>query len=300
MNMFQFQYRLPNATAPFSTIKGGVSLVSETLVGTKRPSHALKASGQIDWLLRDQNTSEVFSARQILGRSPVGQAGAKEAAVQSECPLFAGHVYETLEVSAPALQESEVRQPDQRPITDSPLFGFAAGTHIMTMRGEIPVEELNVGDRVVTRDRGMQTLRWIGSTTQTVRHTGAVTFSEGVIKNGRDLTLCASQRVVLKGTESMMRFGKREILAEAHRFLDGEHVVQSPSDDLQFFRLLLDQHEVIYAEAAACDSFLPSSGNLSALDESQQQEIHSIFPELAADPASYGPMARCHVGWTTH
>lgn len=43
---------------------------------------------------------------------------------------------------------------------------FARGTHITMASGaQVPIEELKVGDRVLTRDDGAQEIRWIGETT---------------------------------------------------------------------------------------------------------------------------------------
>jgi hypothetical protein len=43
---------------------------------------------------------------------------------------------------------------------------FARGTNITLASGaQIPIEDLKVGDRVLTRDAGPQQIRWIGNTT---------------------------------------------------------------------------------------------------------------------------------------
>ncbi|HSF92831.1 MAG TPA: Hint domain-containing protein, partial [Paracoccaceae bacterium] len=39
---------------------------------------------------------------------------------------------------------------------------FTPGTGIATPKGEVAVERLKKGDRVLTRDNGIQTIRWIG------------------------------------------------------------------------------------------------------------------------------------------
>ncbi len=39
---------------------------------------------------------------------------------------------------------------------------FTPGTLIATPRGEVPVEDLKAGDRVITRDNGIQQIRWAG------------------------------------------------------------------------------------------------------------------------------------------
>ena len=39
---------------------------------------------------------------------------------------------------------------------------FTPGTMIATPRGEVPIETMEVGDKVITRDNGIQTIQWIG------------------------------------------------------------------------------------------------------------------------------------------
>lgn len=39
---------------------------------------------------------------------------------------------------------------------------FTPGTGIATPKGEVAFERLKKGDRVLTRDNGIQTIRWIG------------------------------------------------------------------------------------------------------------------------------------------
>ncbi|MEC9104151.1 MAG: Hint domain-containing protein, partial [Pseudomonadota bacterium] len=39
------------------------------------------------------------------------------------------------------------------------VAGIAAGTKVMTLDGEMPVEFLTAGDRVITRDTGMAVLK---------------------------------------------------------------------------------------------------------------------------------------------
>jgi len=43
---------------------------------------------------------------------------------------------------------------------------FARGTHITLASGaQVPIEDLQIGDRVLTRDAGPQAIRWVGETT---------------------------------------------------------------------------------------------------------------------------------------
>jgi Ca2+-binding RTX toxin-like protein len=48
---------------------------------------------------------------------------------------------------------------------------FTPGTRIATPRGEVPVEELREGDRAITRDNGLQEVRWVGGRARSARRT---------------------------------------------------------------------------------------------------------------------------------
>ena len=45
------------------------------------------------------------------------------------------------------------------PVAAQGLNGLVAGTHLLTMDGELPVEHLTAGDRIITRDCGMAVLK---------------------------------------------------------------------------------------------------------------------------------------------
>jgi hypothetical protein len=59
-----------------------------------------------------------------------------------------------------------------------------------------------------------------------------------------------------------------------------------------YLHILLDRHEVIYAEGAASESFLPAVQALCALDETARATLLAERPDLASHVANYGPAAR--------
>jgi len=59
-----------------------------------------------------------------------------------------------------------------------------------------------------------------------------------------------------------------------------------------YIHILFDDHEIIYAEGAASESFHPGEVGLTAVTEASREEIFAIFPELRALPRSFGPAAR--------
>lgn len=78
---------------------------------------------------------------------------------------------------------------------------FVAGTGILTPRGEVPVENLMPGDRVITLDHGIQTVR--GFSQRTVLAVGKlapIRLRPGLAGNSRDLLLSPQHRVLLRGS----------------------------------------------------------------------------------------------------
>ena len=58
-----------------------------------------------------------------------------------------------------------------------------------------------------------------------------------------------------------------------------------------YIHVLLDHHEIIYANGAWMEIFQPAERMLSDMEGAQRAEIAQLFPELSADHADY-PAAR--------
>ncbi len=163
------------------------------------------------------------------------------------------------------------------------LLCFAAGTHIITRRGEIPVERLEIGDKVLTRDSGFQTLRLIAM--RRVEATGnfaPVVFAPGAIGNGRELVLSPQHRVLVVGAEAEMLFGEPEVLVPAVALVDGVRVTRRPGGMVAYFHLVFDRHEIVFAEGASAESLLVSRTSLARMEPSLRREIETLFPDSAA------------------
>ena len=69
-----------------------------------------------------------------------------------------------------------------------------------------PIEELNAGDEILTRDAGVQEIRWIGQVT--MRASGAfapVLMKAGALNNVNDLVLGPEHRLCLLYTSPSPR-----------------------------------------------------------------------------------------------
>lgn len=75
-------------------------------------------------------------------------------------------------------------------------MGLAKGTNVLTMRGEVAVEDLCEGDRVLTRDIGAQPLRAIKRRRAQTTHISKGSLGEN--RPERDLAVAAGQPLMVR------------------------------------------------------------------------------------------------------
>ena len=175
---------------------------------------------------------------------------------------------------------------------------FTRGTRIATPRGEIAVEDLVAGDLVLTLDHGPQVLRWIGSRQVSAPQMQAdpglrpVRLRAGALGNGlplRDLVVSQQHRFLMSSRIVSHLFAREGILLAAKHMsgFDGIAICEDASET-EYFHLLFDAHEVIHAEGAAAESFLPGPEAQKMLRPGALAEILAVLPGLATrlpDPA---------------
>ncbi|WP_395539853.1 Hint domain-containing protein [Neotabrizicola sp. sgz301269] len=166
---------------------------------------------------------------------------------------------------------------------------FTAGARIATALGDIGIEALRAGDRVITRDRGYQQIRWIGHRSLTAAELAeAPQFRPIRIARGalgmdlptRDLVVSPQHRMLLSSSRAELLFGDHEVLvAAAH--LEGRHgVTREVPKDVTYFHLLFDHHEIIRANGAWTESYQPGELTLTGMDDDQRDELLALFPQL--------------------
>lgn len=164
---------------------------------------------------------------------------------------------------------------------------FVAGTLILTPAGEVPVEALAPGDLVCTKDNGPQPLRWIGS--RRVAATGdfaPIRIAAGTFGNHRALTVSPLHRVLIRDRRAELLFGEAEVLVAARDLVDDARVRQVPGGSVDYVHLLFDEHQVVFSEGLATESFLPGPQMARSFEAEIVAEICTLFPEL--DPATGG------------
>jgi len=158
---------------------------------------------------------------------------------------------------------------------------FLRGTLIDTPRGRIPVQDLVAGDAVTTLDNGTQPIRWIGSSR--VSGSGAlapIRIGAGALGNDRDLLVSPNHRMLLTGPRAELLFGEGEVLMAAKFLTADARVRAEPCDVAEYYHILFDRHEIIFAEGAPAESLHMGGEAIGALEAEARAEIAAIFPDL--------------------
>ena len=132
---------------------------------------------------------------------------------------------------------------------------FLAGTRIATPAGETAIEDLAVGDLVVTADGRAAPVRWVG--VQTVMTTFAVRLRSFPVRiaagalghnlPARDLLVSPDHALFLDG-----------VLVQAGALLNGTTIVRETAmpERFTYFHVELDDHSLILAEGVPAETFL--------------------------------------------
>lgn len=181
------------------------------------------------------------------------------------------------------------REGARRKFAQVACVSFTRGTHITMARGEqVPIEDLSVGDRVLTRDHGIQQIRWIGQST--VRATGAlapVVIRAGILANARDLIVSPDHRLFIYQRVDKIGAGQAEILVKARHLVNGDTVFVQPGGFVDYFQILFDRHHIIYAEGIAAESMLIDPRTKPALPEELLERISPLLHH-SGSPGGHG------------
>lgn len=182
-------------------------------------------------------------------------------------------------------------QPTVLPVPDPAAIVpcFTVGSVIATTRGAVRAEDLVIGDQVITRDNGLQAIRWIGHKDidgQTLLRTPGlkpVLISAGSLGNGlpeRDLVVSPNHRVLLSGDAIIDGFGEHEVLASAKHLTGRDGIDQVDALRVRYIHFMFDQHEVVLSDGTWTESFQPGAYSIQGIDEAQREELFTLFPEL--------------------
>ncbi len=160
---------------------------------------------------------------------------------------------------------------------------FLRGTLIMTASGEIPVEELAIGDMLVTGGGAIRPIKWMGRRTYAGRLAATtmavqpVCISAGALGNNlpkRDLRVSAKHAMLLDG-----------VLVAAEDLVNGSNVVrESGHTEIEYYHMEFSTHDVVLAEGCLSESFTDDDNRAIFHNAS---EYRALYPQEVSVPAQY-------------
>ena len=174
-------------------------------------------------------------------------------------------------------------------IFDLPISCFTSGTMIRTPEGEVPVEDIGVGDLVLTRDNGLQPVRWTGARHVTAPEIAAnsalapVRIAAGALGPNlpaRDLLVSQQHRILVRSAIATRMFGAQELLIAAKHLTEVEGIdILTDAPGVTYVHLMFDAHEILVSNGAETESLYPGPQALLALGDAAH-EIFTLFPQL--------------------
>ena len=162
---------------------------------------------------------------------------------------------------------------------------YAEGTLIRTMRGDVAVEALTLDDIAVTASGEHRPIRWIGHrAVDCTRHPDRklvlpvrITANAfGLGKPERDLFISPGHAICVTVLD--------EVLVPASTLINGATVAQIETDEVTYWHVELDSHDILLANGLPAESFI-DVGNRSFFVESSTVAI-DVLPDARAKTLS--------------
>lgn len=126
--------------------------------------------------------------------------------------------------------------------------GLLQGTSLLTLEGEMPVEFVNVGDKVITRDCGITRIEHIQRTTRMVHTIALAAGSLGHTRPESDAILAGDQMCLIRDWRAQALFGADRALVAARTLVDGEFICDLGMQEQTLYQIFCDGPHILYAD----------------------------------------------------
>jgi len=158
------------------------------------------------------------------------------------------------------------------------------GTRIRTAQGDVAIEDLKIGDRVMTESGALRAIKWIGCRSySSVFAAKNPSVQPVVIARGAIADAVPAHDLYVSPNHAMYIDG---VLVEARQLLNGRTIRPAPmAATVEYFNIEFDTHDVIFAEGAPSETFLDRECREMFQNA---HEYAALYPEDApAEPVFY-------------
>ncbi len=155
---------------------------------------------------------------------------------------------------------------------------YLTGSLIRTLKGDVPVEQLQIGDVAITASGEKRPIQWIG---QTTAHMSKFDINRPVcVKSGAFGAGLPYADLYLSPRHSVcVTVSHEEILIPVENLINGITVKQASFDEVTYWHVELESHDVLIANGLPSESYL-DCGNRS--DFAKHHGILNLHWENAA------------------
>ncbi len=126
--------------------------------------------------------------------------------------------------------------------------GLLQGTILLTLDGEMPVEFVGVGDKIITRDSGIAKVAHIQRSTRSVRTIALAAGSLGHTRPERDALLAGDQMCLIRDWRAQAMFSADRALVAARTLVDGEFIRDLGMQEQTLIQIFCDGPHILYAD----------------------------------------------------
>jgi Hint domain len=180
--------------------------------------------------------------------------------------------------------------------TDNMTICFLAGTNILTPSGEVHVEDLKPGDRVLTVDGRSMPVRWIGRQSVSRLFADPLRVLPIRVKAGAFVENVPARDLLVSPDHALLVDG---VLIQAGALVNGTSITREENVPASFtyYHVEVDEHSLILAEGAPAETFVD---NVDRIRFDNWDEYQALYLEGKAIVEMPYPRAKAHRQVPTH
>ena len=187
--------------------------------------------------------------------------------------LTDGNTYETIDLPGTFTTADFQITDNEAGGTDISALCYLPGTRILTQAGECLVEDLQLGDRVLTRFSGFQPIKWIGRQSYAPRFMSRDRLPVHIAAGALGPNMPAGALRVSPGHSMLV--GNTLLLAK--NLINGITIMQpKASETVEYYAIELERHDCVLANHAWGESFADGPGLRNQFHN--RAEFHALFP----------------------
>lgn len=172
---------------------------------------------------------------------------------------------------------------------------FLRGTRLLTPSGEVAIEDLKIADLLLTESGAIRPVRWIGRMTFERSVEGSWSDEVRPVRVARDAFVAGSpHRDLFVSRAHMVHLNG--LLVPVGDLINGRTIsyADMDSDQLEYFHVEFETHDVVVAEGAPCESLRLAPRHLASFDNAE--EYMALFGQPLHQVAACAPTASFNGG----